>query len=122
MMYTKAILFKDASTARKILNASTPKEQKMLGRRVKNFNAQNWNAVARDVVYLGNMAKFKQNKSLLLTLLNTAPKILVEASPTDVIWGIGLTEKQAIKRDPKTWPGTNWLGLTLTKVRDDILC
>lgn len=121
MMYSKAMLFKDLDAADKILKSSTPREQKFLGRKVRNFNQQKWENVARDIVYKGNMAKFKQNKHLTPILLNTYPTILVEASPYDNIWGIGISINDASNTDPLYWPGKNWLGLTLTKVRDDII-
>lgn len=121
MMYSKAILFNDHDAAKKILRTTSPREQKSLGRKVKNFNVQKWEAVARDIVYRGNYAKFTQDPTLLQLLINTAPSILVEASPYDKIWGIGLDEYQAVNMEPSQWPGKNWLGLTLTKLRDDLI-
>ena len=67
------------------------------------------------------MAKFTQNPKLLTELLNTEGTTLVEASHVDFIWGIGLTADKADVTPPHLWPGTNWLGLTLTKVRDDLI-
>lgn len=121
MMFHKAVLFKDMEIAEKILHTTSPREQKSLGRRVRHFNQQHWEQVARKIVYDGNRAKFLQNPDLLKKLIITSPKILVEASSTDAIWGIGLDEDSAIKLDPSQWPGKNWLGLTLTEVRDDII-
>ncbi len=121
MMYKKAMLFGDTEIADRIMRTSDPKIQKSLGRKVKNFDAVKWNAVARQVVYDGNMAKFTQNPKLLTELLNTEGTTLVEASHVDFIWGIGLKESVAKKTPPEKWPGTNWLGLTLTKVRDDLI-
>lgn len=120
MMYCKAKLFNDTEIMEKVLASTDPKEQKGLGRKVKNFDAQKWDRVARKVVYDGNYNKFKQNPKLLKQLLDTKGTTLVEASPYDTIWGIGLSEENAKKISPSNWPGKNWLGLTLTQLRDDI--
>lgn len=119
MMAEKARLFGDVATEKLIMNASTPREQKALGRKVKNFNVGVWEKVAKDIVYKGNHAKFTQNRKLKEELLATVGT-LVEASPYDTIWGIGLREDdpKALSRD--TWRGTNWLGEVLTKLRKDL--
>ena len=121
MMYRKAIMFNDMETAKAILASSNPKEQKSLGRLVKNFDQDAWHAEARNVVYLGNYNKFKQNSALLKTLLDTGDSTLVEASPVDKIWGIGLHADDPRAKNRKQWRGTNWLGEVLTKVRNDII-
>ena len=121
MMYKKAMLFCDTDIADRIMRTSDPKIQKALGRKVKNFDADKWNAVARQVVYDGNMAKFTQNQSKQAELLGTFGTTLVEASRWDKIWGCGLSESDARKTPPELWPGKNWLGLVLTQVRDDIM-
>lgn len=117
MMYKKALLFNDAETANEILNTSSPKEHQLLGRQVKNFNQDIWNQHAREIVYQGNLLKFKQNPNLLDELLATGDKILVEASPIDRIWGIGLDEDTALKTPDTEWKGSNWLGKVLTRVK-----
>jgi len=117
MMFAKAILFEDLETAQDIMAVSDPKMQKAFGRRVRNFDANMWNAVARHVVYQGNLAKFQQNDKLRAALLATGDTTLVEASPYDTIWGIGLNEEDARITPVKDWKGTNWLGLELTEVR-----
>lgn len=121
MMASKARLFNDQDTLNLIMQASSPKDQKALGRQVRNFDLDKWNAVARDVVYTGNMTKFSRNPELLSQLLETQGTTLVEASPYDTIWGIGLPEEDQRCKDRSTWLGLNWLGETLTKVRDDLL-
>ncbi len=121
MMVHKAILFKDLKMINKILKTKNPREQKALGRKVANFDANKWNNKAKEIVERGNYCKFSQNKDLKKILLDTYPKILVEASPYDKIWGIGLNEDDALRTKPENWPGTNWLGIVLTKVRNNIL-
>jgi ribA/ribD-fused uncharacterized protein len=121
MMWCKAKLFEDDEIAEKILNTQDPKMQKALGRKVKNFDAETWNMAAKIVVYKGNYAKFTQNPKLLKVLMATEGTYLVEASPYDKIWGIGLNEADARKIPACDWPGTNWLGMVLTQLRNDLL-
>ena len=120
MMAEKAKLFGDTVTYQMIMSAIEPSDQKRYGRMVKNFNPDIWNQHAKDIVYRAIYAKYTQNEGLKKELLATKGTTLVEASPKDKIWGIGLhkTDIRAQKRE--TWLGTNWLGETLTKVRVQI--
>lgn len=121
MMGQKALMFNDQETFEKIMKISNPKEQKALGRLVKNFNKEIWESKCKDIVYDGNYAKFTQNQRLYNVLLATKGTELVEASVEDKIWGIGLSETDPKAWDKSTWQGTNWLGEILTKLRDDLL-
>jgi len=121
MMYGKAILFGDKETATKILRTKNVREQKQLGRQVANFDKEIWDLNAPTIVYRGNKEKFKQNKEFLDLLLSTKGKTIVEASPDDNIWGISLTEKQEEAKSIFTWKGTNWLGIVLTELREELL-
>jgi ribA/ribD-fused uncharacterized protein len=121
MMYGKALLFGDEEISRKILLARTPREQKELGKRVRGFVQTEWDRHCKTIVYEGNKEKFIQNQELLQLLLDTRGTTLVEASPTDRIWGVGLTEDDPAIRSRSTWRGTNWLGEVLTKLRDDLI-
>jgi ribA/ribD-fused uncharacterized protein len=121
MMAEKARLFNDDETLVKIMSAVNPKEQKAYGRQVRNFDKTVWDRIARDVVYKGCLAKFTQNYNHKLMLIATAGTTLVEASPVDLIWGIGLKKDDPRAKDRSTWRGLNWLGETLTKVRERIL-
>ena len=120
MMASKARLFGDEVTLKKILAAKDPKEMKSLGRQVRNFNADVWNQEACSLVIAGNVAKFSQNPELESFLLNTGNMILVEASPYDKIWGIGMSKDDPDVRNPHCWKGTNWLGFCLMAARDCI--
>ena len=119
MMAYKAKLFNDEESYKKILNTKKPKEQKRLGRMVKNFEINKWNKIAKEIVYKGNYDKFTQNEVLKLKLLNTTG-LLVEASPYDTIWGIGLSESDPDAKNSNKWRGKNWLGEILTKLREDL--
>ena len=121
MMAEKARLFKDEATLRKIMSAVDPREQKAYGRQVSGFDKEKWDAVARDIVYKGCRAKFEQNSDLARDLFATAGTTLVEASPEDCIWGIGLRKTDPLAQNRETWRGKNWLGETLTKIRDDLM-
>lgn len=120
MMYGKALLFHDLETAEEILQATSPKDQKALGRKIRNFDQDIWVLFREGIVYTGSYAKFTQNPALQEILLATKGTTLVEASPYDKIWGIGLaeTDPQALNR--ATWKGLNLLGETLTRVREMI--
>jgi ribA/ribD-fused uncharacterized protein len=120
MMYQKAMLFGDKETADKILAAEHPSDQKKLGRLVRNYDQKIWDANKYKIVYNGNMLKFTQNPKLLATLLETENKTLVEASPYDSIWGIGLDENAPGIENEENWKGENLLGYVLTDVRDNI--
>ncbi|TXK76729.1 NADAR family protein [Paenibacillus sp. N3.4] len=121
MMVQKALIFKDADIAAKILKAHSPADQKKLGRQVKNFDSTIWAAVCKKFVYEANYAKFTQNSALKQSLLSTVGTTLVEASPVDTIWGIGLAEDHPDALDRKKWRGTNWLGEILTELREELL-
>lgn len=118
MMYMKAVTFKDFDIADKILNETVPKKIKALGRKVKNFKNKKWNSVKFDIVKEGNIYKFSQNKDLKKALRDTGDKILVEASPYDRIWGIGMGRSNPDVYDPSKWKGQNLLGKALMDVRE----
>jgi ribA/ribD-fused uncharacterized protein len=71
-------------------------------------------------VYRGNLAKFEQDGRLADALLHTGHRTIVEASPLDTIWGIGLAKDDPDAQVPSRWRGTNWLGVALMRVRDAI--
>jgi ribA/ribD-fused uncharacterized protein len=120
MMYQKAILFGDTNIARAILSTDNPKEQKDLGRMVSNYNDEIWAAKRVDIMVAGLFEKFNQNPRLKEALLNTGDTIIVEASPVDRIWGIGLAEDHPDALDQTKWRGQNLLGVVLMRVRDEI--
>jgi len=120
MMYKKAMLFKDYDVAEMIMQQGHPRKQKFLGRQVRGFDPEKWNAECKDIMVPGLVSKFTQDSYSLTTLLDTGDSIIAEASPTDKIWGIGLSENDPKALDPKNWQGTNWLGEVLMRTRDEI--
>ena len=121
MMAEKARLFDDTVILKKILNADHPRDQKALGRKVSGFDAKRWDEAAKGIVFKGNRAKFTTHRDLLAELLATQGTTLVEASPLDTIWGIGLAADNPDAQDRRKWRGTNWLGEVLTNLRDTLL-
>jgi ribA/ribD-fused uncharacterized protein len=120
MMAGKARLFGDATTCEKIIVARTPGEAKKLGRQIGNFDEAAWLETRFDLVTRGNIAKFSQNAALGGFLLGTGQQVLVEASPVDAIWGIGLAATDAAAQDPRSWQGLNLLGYALMAARDEL--
>ena len=120
MMAAKARTFGDLETEKLILGEVEPKEQKKLGRKVANFDEREWNKVADDIVFEGNLAKFSQNEDLKRLLLATGKKDIVECSPYDEIWGNGLNITDTLNTPKDEWKGTNRLGKALMLVRDEL--
>ena len=120
MMAEKARLFNDERAQCAIMCAEHPRDQKAIGREVRNFDDVVWKQHCREIVFRGNWAKFTQHLGLLEMLINTGDKIIVEASPEDKIWGIGMRSTHPWAHNPRQWAGTNWLGEALMRVRREI--
>lgn len=118
MMAQKALLFKDRDIFEKIIKTETTKEVKSLGRQIKNFSNDIWNESKFKIVKTGNIHKFTQNPKLLSYIKSTEGQVLVEASPVDKIWGIGLAQDAVNVDNPYFWDGENLLGFALMEVRD----
>ena len=117
MMAGKARLFGDEDAVAPILAARTPAEAKNLGRLVRGFDDERWKAARFELVVAGNVAKFGQDPALRRYLLGTANRVLVEASPRDQIWGIGIGAANERAVDPARWRGRNLLGFALMEAR-----
>lgn len=117
MMFKKAQLFKDEAMAKKILKEKAPSNQQKLGRQIKGFVPTQWDKNKIGIVWYGNYLKFSQHEDLKQRLLATGNKILAEASPYDLIWGIGFSAKDDLALDQKNWKGQNLLGQVLMSVR-----
>jgi ribA/ribD-fused uncharacterized protein len=120
MMAEKARVLGDWEAEAAILATPNPRQQKALGRKVRKFDADTWNGVCRGIVYRANLAKFEQNGDLYDLLMATGDRTIVEASPKDSIWGIGLAQEDPRAHDPAQWRGKNWLGIALMQVRDEL--
>lgn len=121
MMAQKAALFDDKSALELILKTKHPAEAKKIGRTIEKFNQVIWDKNKFNIVIKGNTEKFRQNSKLKEFLISTNTRILVEASPLDSLWGIGLAEDNPLSKDPKKWLGENLLGFALMQARGQIL-
>ena len=117
MMAEKARVFADQAVRERVLSARSPAEAKALGRQVKGFADAVWNEVRFAIVVAANEAKFSQNPELRAFLLSTGDRVLVEASPVDPVWGIGLAADHVDASIPERWQGLNLLGFALMEVR-----
>ncbi|MGX1760097.1 NADAR family protein [Streptomyces lydicus] len=117
MMAGKARLFDDAEAERRALAARHPKQAKDAGRRVRGFDEETWQHRRFGLVVEGSVHKFGQDAALREFLLGTNSRVLVEASPMDRIWGIGLAADDERAADPARWRGLNLLGFALMAAR-----
>ncbi|AKM45391.1 GTP cyclohydrolase [Burkholderia contaminans] len=118
MMYCKAMLFDDYATAESILASTSPREQKRLGRAVRGFDEARWLQVRESIMFVGCRERFRQSETFAAALRATGSTMLVEASPYDRIWGVGIGECDPRIGDPSAWQGLNLLGKALMRVRD----
>ncbi|MFD7707623.1 NADAR family protein [Streptomyces sp. NPDC059785] len=118
MMAGKARLFGDAEAERRALDAANPALAKKAGRLVRGFDDTVWERERYGIVVEGSVHKFAAHAELRGFLLNTGDRVLVEASPVDRIWGIGLAADDERATDPQRWRGPNLLGFALMTARE----
>ena len=116
--HKKALFFNDHKMADKILRTKSPSQQKKLGRHVKCYNENRWREVRSNVMEMGCLAKFLQNRDAKDRLLLTGDNRLAECSPTDKIWAIGLALADTNALNPMKWCGLNLMGAVLENVRE----
>jgi ribA/ribD-fused uncharacterized protein len=97
-----------------------PARCKRIGRMIDGFDAEKWSKVSFQIMVDVNYAKYSQNPRLKALLLSTEDKIIVEASPYDTIWGIGLHWENDDCLDESKWKGQNLLGKALMEVRNQL--
>lgn len=120
MMAEKARLFDDMNALDDILASDSPRRAKAIGRRVRNFDEETWASHRFEIVCVGNSAKFGQNSRLAGFLRSTGNHVIVEASPNDTLWGIGLSASDIRSNSPSEWRGDNLLGFALMRVRGSL--
>lgn len=118
MMAQKARLFGDAEAERRVLAAEHPTEAKKAGRLVRGFDGATWERERFRIVVEGSAHKFAAHADLRAFLLGTGDRVLVEASPVDRVWGIGLAAGDEAASDPERWRGPNLLGFALMEARE----
>ena len=117
-MLEKAIEFEDIEVIESLISAKNPKQAKALGRRVKNYNDTRWNLVRFDRMKQVLREKFK-DPQLATRLVATGKRVLVEASPYDSTWGIGIGMSRLATSDINNW-GQNLLGRALMDIREEL--
>ncbi|MFB7333622.1 NADAR family protein [Streptomyces adustus] len=118
MMAGKARLFDDPEAERLVLAAGHPAQAKKAGRLVRGFDQTVWERERFRIVVEGSVHKFGSDAGLRDFLLGTGDRVLVEASPVDRIWGIGLAADDEAAADPRRWRGPNLLGFALMEARE----
>ncbi|MBT2441621.1 NADAR family protein [Streptomyces sp. ISL-36] len=118
MMASKARLFGDPDAERAALSSRSPAEAKKAGRLVRGFDEAVWERERFGIVVEGSVHKFAPDEALRGYLLGTGGRVLVEASPLDRVWGIGLTADDPRAMDPSRWRGLNLLGFALMEARE----
>ena len=119
-MWYKADFFNDIETRQKLERPLKPQDAKNLGRDVKNYNDDIWDLVRFGFMTYVNYLKYTQNEDLQKKLFDTGNRILVEASPTDNVWGVGFAANDPLILDDKNWTGQNLLGKAIMIVRDKL--
>lgn len=118
MMFKKAKLFNDYVSAKQVLETKDPSKAKKIGRKVANFDHRVWDVCKKEIVLYGILEKFKQNPDIRQVLFASYPYKIVEASPYDTIWGIGMGFDDPNITNESKWKGENLLGEILTEVRE----
>ncbi len=121
MMASKARLFGDEEAEREAVAASSPATAKKVGRLVRGFDEARWERERFGIVVEGSVHKFAAHDDLRAYLLGTRGRVLVEASPLDRVWGIGLAADDERAADPAQWRGPNLLGFALMEARERLL-
>ena len=116
-IHQKAILFGDNNAAAAIMQTSDCKQIKQIGRLVKGFDEKKWAEHREQIMEAGIFLKFSQNIKLAQFLVKTKDKLIVEASPWDTIWGVGIKPSDPRIQDPDKWLGQNLLGKAIMRVR-----
>ena len=109
----------DDITATRIMSAKTAHESFKISLTIKDkVESSKWyTGEAKESMYQTCILKFSQNLPLKQFLLNTNNTKMVEASPSNKRWGVGLSLKNPAIFDPQHWDGTNWMGEVLDRVK-----
>lgn len=120
MMAAKARLFEDPEAEHRAITAPNPALAKKAGRLVRGFDEAVWQRERFGIVVEGSVHKFAAHPELREFLLATGNRVLVEASPVDRVWGIGLAADDEAAQDPERWRGPNLLGFALMAAREQL--
>ncbi|WP_105974954.1 NADAR family protein [Streptomyces geranii] len=120
MMAAKARLFEDPEAEHQAITARSPALAKRAGRLVRGFDEAVWERERFGIVVEGSVHKFAAHPELREYLLGTGKRVLVEASPVDRVWGIGLAADDEAAQNPERWRGLNLLGFALMTAREKL--
>lgn len=88
--YYQAQKFIDPIKKEKIKQCKTPGRAKKYAHKSNSFVRPDWDEIKVDVMKKGVYAKFMQSVYLKSKLLLTEDALLIEDSPVDLFWGIGI--------------------------------
>lgn len=125
MMHAKALLFNDHAVAARIMQVTSPREFKALGRQVRGFVEATWQSQCEEIVYRVSYAKFSQHPQYKAALLATGNKYIAECSPLDKLWGTGMDPQHSVSipslgAAKRAWRGRNLLGVVLMRTRETL--
>lgn len=151
VLYSKAKLFGDELTAQKVMDMNSKEmineflkgavnaqniitdklklkvwdmyqqDMKALAEHVVSYNDDIWKATLPSIIGVATREKFTQNNDLKESLIACKRKLMVFATSTDKLLGVGLNKEEVLKTPEADWPGDNLLGKTLTTFRDQYL-
>ena len=111
----KANQFKNFELAERISKATTGLGAKKLSWQIEGFDSESWYTNKAQIMAKGLLLKFLQNPECEKALLDTKDALLVEASASDVYWGIGVSLKDF--KTSREWKGENMMGRLLMTIR-----
>ena len=114
----KAILFNQPLLASQIASADSPSQCKTMSKNISGYNHQQWCNHFPTLIEKALKNKVAQNPIVLQSLLNTGAKRLGEAT-FDKPWGTGLGLRDVNTLNVTLWNGSNVMGNTLEKIRDE---
>ena len=117
----KAMLFGDADIISQVRQLRNPVQMKQRGKEIKGLNRDEWHVKAPALILPGLLAKFEQVNVCRAMLLATGDRLLVEASPHDLFWGVGIGLNDVRLWNRKYHRGHNMMGKLLMTVRDEIV-
>ena len=120
MLAQKARFFGDTRARSAIISSADRCEQNEISSQIVGFDSQVWTECRYRVAVEGNLAKFSQDATRRQALLDTHDRILVDANPSDRVWGIGFSAMQEEAYESSNW-GQNLTGRALMEARD-LLC
>ena len=87
---------------------------------MRNFDFAAWDREKQHAVLSGKYVKSTQNPATKHHLLSKGNKRLAEASPPDLVWGIGRRADDPRAKDPRQWRGQKLRCEALSAVREEI--